>query len=920
VALKVIRPERSAAAPARLRLLREARALALLHHPNVVTVHDVGTDPEGDQVFIAMELVEGSTLTAWLERPRSWRALRDVFLDAGRGLAAAHAAGIVHRDFKPHNVIVGDERVVVVDFGLARTDADLPDEPSGPGGHDGLRLELTLTGERVGTPHYMSPEQRAGGAITAKADQYAFCVALNQAVLGVRPSAPEAPPTPVAVPRFVTAAIERGLMVRPEERWPSMDALLTALGRTFWTRRRKRLAGAMTIGLVAAVAAGGFTLGQRAAGPPACGASEPLVAALWDDAARGRVGDAFRKTGRPYAEDTFRRVDAGLRARLAGWAEVHHDNCLATHVRHEQSAAMLDLRSRCLGDARAAVSGLVTLLATADAAVLDRATRAVAEVGDPALCADPASLGVGIAGPLPTQGPQVTAMREELAGLSALFELGKWTEVRTAAGDLVARARELGYKPLIARALAQLAHVEANNGESDAAIRDLYDVAQLGTEVGDDDVVATALPWLVFSLGYGKNQFGAADAVYRWATAATARAGRTPLRLSGLYGNRAVVLGRQGDHAGALALYRSLLELESQRRGPDSLGVGWAMKSIGDELVALGHSAEAQPHYERASAILDKLVGPDNPLAASLAISAGWGRLNLFDFAGGGQLLARAVTTFERSLGPDHARVAGALQGLGVALLGQRQLPSARAAIERAIKIFRATEPSDGRNIAEAYAFLGEVAHKEGHPGMAHELAQRALAIDLAVLGPSHEDVGLTFRLDAVHLLALRRTREAREAIDRALAILVKARGDSHPDVGWALLAQGDVLGAEQRPGEAMAVYERALHILEQASGAGYLGLCEPLSRLAAARLGAGDVAGALALAERAVALAGKAPADTAEVARFELARARSAQGADRPGALALARQARAGLAALGFPAEDLPRVDRWLASVSRAP
>src|SRR5262249_939317 len=160
VALKLMRPRGRAPSPvARARLLREAHALAKLQHPNVVSIYDVGTDD--DRVFIAMELVPGSTLGAWLAAsPRPWTEIRETFLAAGRGLLAAHAVGIVHRDFKPSNVIVGDGRVVVVDFGLARS----PGESSSDDGDrttipSPLDVDLTLTGQRLGTPKYMAPEQ-----------------------------------------------------------------------------------------------------------------------------------------------------------------------------------------------------------------------------------------------------------------------------------------------------------------------------------------------------------------------------------------------------------------------------------------------------------------------------------------------------------------------------------------------------------------------------------------------------------------------------------------------------------------------------------------------------------------------------------------------------------------------------------------
>jgi len=919
VALKVIRPDRGASSYARARLLREAQALALLHHPNVVTVHDVGS--EGDHVFVAMELVEGPTLAAWMRaEPRSWRAIRDVFVAAGRGLAAAHAAGIVHRDFKPHNVIVGADRVVVVDFGLARAgDAPDPrDESSAPGSlssspPDGLALPLTLTGERVGTPSYMPPEQRAGEPVTARADQFAFCVALHEAVYGRRPSEPAVPGGERPVPRFVAAAIARGLSLRPEERWPSIDALLAAIGRTFWTRRRRRLAGVTAAALVLAIAALGFTAGRRAAAPPACGGDDAAIAPVWDDAARGRVRDAFRATGRTFADSAFGRVDTALRDRVAGWARTHHDHCEATHVRHEQSEAMLDLRAHCLDRSKAELAAFVALLEKADGRTVERAASAAGNIGDVARCSDPAELGAAIAPPPPAQVRDVDALREDTAKLSPLFELGKWNEALAQGKDVVERVRKVGYKPLLARALAQLAHVETNTGQYDAAIPDLYEVAQLGAEVGDDDVVAQVLPWLVFALGNGKERFDAADAVYRWAAAAVARAGNRPVRQVGLYGNRAVVLGRQGDHDGALKLYQTLVGLETTRSGPESLGVAWSLRSIGEELAATGHGHDAVGYYQRSAAMIEKQLGPDHPLVATVLSNYGSMLVDNFDYATAVPVLERSIAAYERTIGKDDFRVGVTVYGLGIAFLGQRRIPEARAALERALAINGAHGAEPDRDTAHYQEVLGDVAHKEGHPEVGHELAQKALAIKLKLLGSDHEEIATTYRLDADHLLALGRLKEARASIDKALALNEKARGKDHPEVGWSLVTQGDVMQAQHASRDALAAYERALAILDKAYAASPA-LCQPLDRLAAVLIDTGDAHRALEIAGREAALAANAPPGNAELAGVRLAQARWTLGTDRPAALAQARQARARIAALPFRVDELPAIDRWFA------
>ncbi|HEY2513468.1 MAG TPA: serine/threonine-protein kinase, partial [Polyangiaceae bacterium] len=283
----------------RERFLREARALALLSHPNVINVHDAGVF--GDDVFIAMEFVEGPTLGRWLRtEPRSRDRILDVFLAAGAGLVAAHAAGLVHRDFKPDNVIVSsDGRVRVLDFGLARavdagddasTLADAPlsrrqedakrpapaasttASPSSETSSGGKRTpagslsSLTEGGAIMGTPRFMAPEQHLGHAVDERADQFSFCVALYTALYGAAPFGGASileltenvivgkvseVPAGSRVPRWLRAVLLRGLSVEPAARYPSMSALLAAL-RADPTIARGRW---LQMGLVAAVMA-----------------------------------------------------------------------------------------------------------------------------------------------------------------------------------------------------------------------------------------------------------------------------------------------------------------------------------------------------------------------------------------------------------------------------------------------------------------------------------------------------------------------------------------------------------------------------------------------------------------------------------------------------------------------------------------
>jgi hypothetical protein len=274
VALKLLHPSLAEASEEQQqRLLREAQAMARLSHPNVLPVFDLGT--EGRQVFLAMELIEGPTLAAWLrQRERPWREILGLFLEAGRGLAAAHQAGLVHRDFKPANVLVGaDGRPRVTDFGLVRvgatSDEGLPQAPPRSG-----EATLTQTGTVAGTPAYMSPEQLAGRPVDARGDQFSFCVALYEALHGVRPFTADAPPEhrwtlrrPERSPRlpgYVRAALARGLALDPLERFPSMAALLEALTRPPMPRRRW-----VALGLAGSLALAGMGVGIFRAVSPA---------------------------------------------------------------------------------------------------------------------------------------------------------------------------------------------------------------------------------------------------------------------------------------------------------------------------------------------------------------------------------------------------------------------------------------------------------------------------------------------------------------------------------------------------------------------------------------------------------------------------------------------------------------------------
>jgi predicted Ser/Thr protein kinase len=459
VALKVLR-KTDRGDEARTRLLREARALARLTHPNVVGVHEVGSVEGRD--YVAMELIDGDTLDAWLKADkRSPREIVAAFMAAGRGLAAAHAAGLVHRDFKPHNVLRDQRgRIVVTDFGLARgvENTGAPQVPSGE-----VPREITVTGSLLGTPAYMAPEQWSSGPVGPAADQFSFCVALWEALTGERPFQGDdvealkkqicrgaAALDTSKLPRRLRRPLRRGLDPDPAKRYPSMDALLAALTRV---ERRPGVAFAI-IGAAIVIAAVIALIASGRSAEPSC--ERPVLdpASVWS---RGQAAAFARADQAPAAE----AIDADLQK----WQATRARACRATPGVREPELACLDgvlARIAVVQRAVAAVQGAPRV----DAGEL---------MIDPAVCEAP-------------RPPRLmTGTSSELREvMTRWLELGvSRTPFDSAAADaLIARTSE--------PCAGAVAHLLALSTRDLGAQRDndLDEAERLGQRCGDDRLIA----------------------------------------------------------------------------------------------------------------------------------------------------------------------------------------------------------------------------------------------------------------------------------------------------------------------------------------------------------------------------------------------------------------------------------------------
>jgi eukaryotic-like serine/threonine-protein kinase len=839
VALKVMRVEQVGSSPvaeAQARMIREAQALAGLAHPNVVTVYDVGR--MDDRVYIAMELVEGRTLRRWIAAgPHPWVRVAEVMLEAGRGLVAAHAQGIVHRDFKPANVLIGtDGRVRVADFGLARSGPAL--ESSHEGRSVGLEPDsaesfssrlpvLTEAGMVMGTPGYMAPEQTAGESLDARSDQFSYCVTFYEALYGQRPHEgknrrellrnarlgrirrSKRGPVPTALRR----AILRGLAPDPDARWRTLEDLLAKVERIVERRRGARwwwMAGGVTL----ALATGAIVASEAATDP--CAAIAEEIHVVWNAEHRARIAFVVAEREGEDAAQTWERIADRLDVHVDEWVEAREDACR----NREADGTIRDAMVACLARRRAELEALVEVLGAADRETLRGAVMAVTKLSPSVECSSERDPAAGLPPPPARIAGEVQALHEQLASLSVYRDTRRFERALEVGRAVLDAAGALGHAPLHAEALFRHGRTLAEHAEYETAAQHMQEGFYLAVECGHDEIAAEAASSLYFLHAYrrgdpetGSRWLGQAEAITdRMGTAGSHARWR-------LAQDRGAVAIRDGEYELASELLTEALELARAHYGADNLQTAGVLGNLGVAQLNRGDLDAARRSFESAIEISERLVGPDHPRRASWLNNLGVIEQNQGRHEMSLEYFVQAYDLEAEVLGDAHPSIGMSLNNIGGALAYLGRNVEAKAYFERSIAVYDAAsgfDPLDRArpigNLGRTHSFLGD--HARGIPRLleAIQIIEDEMGREHPELGPHCLNLGTAYLRIGEHEAALAQMQRAHD-ID--LAVL----GPEHPFVASTLASMAEVHLQLGRRDQAVELIERALEIQERAGG-----------------------------------------------------------------------------------------------------
>jgi eukaryotic-like serine/threonine-protein kinase len=803
VALKVhIDPTRPGALE---RLQQEARTMAKLAHPNVLVVHEIGTFD--GRLWVAMEYVDGGTAREWLsEQPRSWTEILDLYRAAAEGLAAAHAVGIVHRDFKPENVLVGrDGRVRVADFGLARSFGERDPGASSSDSEHGTGM--------AGTPAFMAPEQfRPGEAIGPAADQWALCVALwhalyrawpfeTRAAWALLPGDVPTTPTRSTGPARLRRVLRQGLSVDPQARHPDMRALCHALTdvRTRGPRRRRAFAIGSAVTLAASA---GIGLGMKTRDDP-CGTADPRPSVLWSPARQEVLATAFESAS-PLGAETWPLASARLDAYLVRWQDERSRACRAS------SRDRLAPATACLDRALARVDGLLRAWERATPGIVEHAITHLVDLDDPTLCHMTTSSVVFD----PDAQQALSEARARLAEAATRLREGPFEGADESVAAALASADAWADEVLRAQALAVRASQRARAGELEASIEALRDAYWAARRVDDAPTAVQVAGVLAWTLAL---ELGRVEQGLEWSRHARIEVERgivSPHYDGALDSFEGIVRAHMGRYEEAVALHRTAVE--KLRRLGRPFEAARAEIALADALDRAGRAQEALEHYRSAIEVLRQEIGPGHPDVADALTNMGLALGTMGRLEDAVRAHTEAMEILERTAGSAHPDLFAPRLNLGIALAALDRFDEAAAVLDGAHEIARRTRPDEHQDFALVLAASGWLERRRGRPDAALAHFERALDHNRAGLPSDHPEIAVNLAQIAGALqasgdlqAAVLRYRAAIEQWDRAGAA-------EHPRSATAWVGLAEV---ELALGDADEAHSAALRVLQLAEG-----------------------------------------------------------------------------------------------------
>jgi serine/threonine protein kinase/Tfp pilus assembly protein PilF len=889
IALKVLRSDLTGPDAHKYaeRLRREAQILARLNHPNVTAVYDVGMI--GDQLFIAMQFIEGATLRGWLaSQPRTWQEILGVLLAAGRGLAAAHAVGLVHRDVKPDNILVGaNGGVWITDFGLARPHQS-PPEPCEIDEVDNRARSAcdpvvdTLSGTVLGTPAYMSPEQQLGSA-DPRSDQFSFCLTAHEALLGNRPTtASQTPGEPVvtaaqgaqvlAVPGTVRKLLLRGCAPDPDARFSDMHILLAALNRAV-DRRRRVTWWLATAALLICLAGVGWWASIGRSSP--CGDFSEKLLQTWDADRRAAVEKKFLESHQPYAADAWASVAKSLDSYTHRLTAQYRAACEATHVSKDQSAHLLDLRMICLDQRREELRSLVQVLATAGAGVIEQAGLAVHSLSPQESCSNARLLLLKVRPPDdPDLRERVLQMGRQIAAAEALRIAGKYADALVVLAEAEQDEGALAHLPSRAELLLLKGRLQVSVGKAQDAERTLRSAIWAAEAGRHDELAARAWNELTRLVGIELARFDDALLLADFAEAAIVRIGRDPIleaqrhnwlgairRLKGeftlarehlgqtlslfdqaldqndpRYADALLELGRvaldASDHAAALNSFRQAQQIRMAVLGESHPLTASSEKAVGSVLRKMGQFDDALETLRTALGKEKTALGENHPEVAKTLSDLG---ATLHDLGRDEDAKVRyleSLAILERALGKEHPEVAATLNNLGTVLATLGQYQDALDTYSRAQAIQKKVFGEGHLRVASTAMNIGGVFIRLGRLDEAEAHLRQALEIRTRVLGQDNPDVASCRHNLAAVLFKKERYPQALEMFEQSLDVTLKTLGADHPNAASNLDNIGNTLKRLKRLPEAVDAQERALDIRTRALGPEHISVGISLTNL----------------------------------------------------------------------------------------